>query len=54
MKLITSIIRQHRSQAVATKADAGCNKSQCNYANNYYGDQICQPYTAANQRNTRA
>lgn len=46
MKIITSIIRHNRNQDVTTKVSVGNNQCQCNYANNYYGDQVCLPRVA--------
>ena len=46
MKIITSIIRHNRNQDVTTKVSVGNNQCQCNYDNNYFGDQVCLPRVA--------
>lgn len=34
----------------SSRENNAASKQQCNYANNYYGDQVCQPIKQVNDK----
>jgi hypothetical protein len=47
-RFISVVAQSHSVPAVGAQISASpvgiqCRGGQCNYSNNYYGDQVCQP-----------